>query len=224
MGGQRELPGFRSSAPDAGVGANLPLAHRQRNRSRPAYYSRARGDQVNTVLPEGRHEPGRPVVVLGMHRSGTSVVARVINLLGLPLCRDDDLIYGQDNPTGYWESGSLVKLNDRLLKMFGGSWVFPPQLSRNWENAPRVAASRGEGVRVFRRVYPSEEWVWKDPRACLTLPFWRTVWRGTPAVLFFFREPLEISLSLRRRDGLGKAHSIALWERYTRSALLGADG
>ena len=179
---------------------------------------------MNTVLPEGRHEPGRPVVVLGMHRSGTSVVSRVINLLGLPLCRDDDLISGQDNPTGYWESGSLVKFNDRLLKMFGGSWVFPPQLSRNWENAPRVAASRGEGARVFRRVYPSEEWVWKDPRACLTLPFWRTVWRESPVVLFVSREPVEIYLSLRKRDGLGKAHSIALWERYTRSALLAAHG
>src|ERR1700734_2392312 len=88
---------------------------------------------------EDRHEPGRPVVVLGMHRSGTSVVARIINLLGLPLCRDDDILSGPDNPTGYWESGSLVKFNDRLLKMFGGSWVFPPAMSRNWESAPSIA-------------------------------------------------------------------------------------
>jgi len=173
---------------------------------------------------EDRHEPGRPVVVLGMHRSGTSVVARIINLLGLPLCRDDDILSGPENPTGYWESGSLVKFNDRLLKVFGGSWVFPAAMSRNWESAPSVVAFRGEGMRVFREAYPNEEWVWKDPRACLTLPFWRTVWKDAPVVVFVSREPLEIYLSLRKRDGLGRAHCIALWERYARSALLGAHG
>jgi hypothetical protein len=179
---------------------------------------------MSTVFQEDHHEPGRPVIVLGMHRSGTSVVARIINLLGLPLCRDGDLITGTDNPTGYWESGSLVKFNDRLLKMFGGSWAFPPAMSINWESVPSVAALRGAGVRIFRNAYPNEEWVWKDPRACLTLPFWRTVWQDAPVVVFVSREPLEIYLSLRKRDGLGKAHCIALWERYARSALLGAHG
>jgi hypothetical protein len=181
-------------------------------------------DHSRSYDQEDRREPGRPVVVLGMHRSGTSVVARIINLLGLPLCRDDDLLSGADNPTGYWESGSLVKFNDRLLKMSGGSWAFPPTMSRNWESAPSVAALRGEGVRVFRNAHPTAEWVWKDPRACLTLPFWRTVWREAPVVVFVSREPLEIYLSLRKRDALGKAHCIALWERYARSALLGAHG
>jgi len=171
-----------------------------------------------------RHGFGRPVVVLGMHRSGTSVVARIINVLGLPLCRADDLLSGPDNPTGYWESASLVKFNDRLLKMFGGSWVFPPPMSRNWESAPSVAAIRGEGGHVFTHAYPNEQWVWKDPRTCLTLPFWRTVWREAPVVVFVSREPLEIFLSLGKRDGLGKAHCIALWERYARSAMLGAHG
>jgi hypothetical protein len=179
---------------------------------------------MNTVMQEDRHEIGRPVVVLGMHRSGTSVVTRIINFLGLPLCRDDDLLSGPDNPTGHWESESLVKFNDRLLKMFGGSWAFPPHMSRNWENAPFVAGVRDEGVHVFRRAYPSKEWVWKDPRTCLTLPFWRTVWPESPVVVLVSREPLEIYLSLRKRDGLGKAHSIALWERYARSALLGTHG
>ena len=175
---------------------------------------------------EDRHEPGRPVVVLGTHRSGTSVVTRIVSLLGLPLCRDDDLISGPapGNPTGHWESQSLLKFNERLLNMLGGSWVFPPPMSRNWESAPSVAAFRSEGMRVFRNAHPNEDWVWKDPRTCLTLPFWRTVWRDAPVVVFVSREPLEIYLSLREREGLSKAHCIALWERYTRSALLGAEG
>src|SRR5712692_4837583 len=224
---------------------NLPLAHRLRRRSRPAHSwrglrnrliseSRLRAEDADSDMTCGlimrgaavdhtwsydqkdRHGFGRPVVVLGMHRSGTSVVARIINVLGLPLCRADDLLSGPDNPTGYWESASLVKFNDRLLKMFGGSWVFPPPMSRNWESAPSVAAIRGEGGHVFTHAYPNEQWVWKDPRTCLTLPFWRTVWREAPVVVFVSREPLEIFLSLGKRDGLGKAHCIALWERYAR--------
>jgi hypothetical protein len=202
----------------------MSSTRREQRRDLRADHEGAAVDHSWSYDQEDRHELGRPVVVWGMHRSGTSVVARIINLLGLPLCRDDDLHSGPDNPTGHWESESLVKFNDRLLKMFGGSWVFPAAMSRNWESAPSVAAFRGEGVRVFRNAYPNEEWVWKDPRACLTLPFWRTVWQDAPVVVLVSREPLEIYLSLRKRDGLGKAHCIALWERYARSALFGAHG
>ena len=202
----------------------MSYARRERRRDLRADHEGAVVDHSLSYDQEDRHEPGRPVVVLGMHRSGTSVVARIINLLGLPLCRVDDLSSGPDNPTGHWESGSLLKFNDRLLKMLGGSWAFPPAMSKNWESMPSIAAFRSKGVRVFKNAYPNEEWVWKDPRTCLTLPFWRTVWQDAPVVVFVSREPLEIYLSLRKRDGLGKAHCIALWERYARSALLGAHG
>ena len=174
---------------------------------------------------EGGYEPGRSVVVLGMHRSGTSVVTRIINLLGPCLCRSDDVVPGNPgNPAGHWESASLIKFNDRLLGMSGGSWAAPPPLIPDWETTPPVAALRGDGERVFMDAYPEEEWVWKDPRTCLTLPFWRTVWQRDPVAALVSREPLEVFLSLRSRNGLQKAHCIALWERYTRSAILSADG
>lgn len=71
---------------------------------------------------------GRPVVVLGMHRSGTSAVTRVVNLLGLPLCRRDDLYLAADNPAGHWESTSVVGVNDALLAEMGGPCWAPPVL------------------------------------------------------------------------------------------------
>ena len=170
------------------------------------------------------HVSGRSVVVLGMHRSGTSAVTRIINLLGPSICRSDDLLSGPDNPTGHWESASLMKFNDKLLDIFGGTFAAPSSLKDGWEEEDIIAALYEEGRKVFASVHSEQTWVWKDPRTCLTLPFWRKVWRDEPVVVYVHREPLEVSRSLNHRDGLGKAHCIALWERYARSALHASHG
>ena len=73
----------------------LSCTRRERRRDFAGDHEGAAVDHSWSYDQEDRHEPGRPVVVLGMHRSGTSVVAGIINLLGLPLCRDDDLFSGQ---------------------------------------------------------------------------------------------------------------------------------
>src|SRR5438094_4158341 len=67
--------------------------------------------------------------VLGMHRSGTSAVTRVINLLGVPLNVRADWLpeTPQDNPRGFWESASLLEVNDAILATFGGTWMEPPR-------------------------------------------------------------------------------------------------
>lgn len=163
-------------------------------------------------------------VILGMHRSGTSAITRVINLLGLPLCSASEFFDVPGNPTGHWESGSLVTFNEQLLMALGGTFEAPPILEPGWESH-QVATNRyAEAAAIFRQAYATKSWVWKDPRTCLTLPFWRIVWSDVPVGVFVHREPLEISLSLSRRDGTGKAHGIALWERYARSALQSAGG
>lgn len=57
-----------------------------------------------------------PVLVLGMHRSGTSALTRCINLLGVPLGVADDLMpTGEANPRGYWESASLTRVSGELV-------------------------------------------------------------------------------------------------------------
>ncbi len=168
--------------------------------------------------------PGRSVVVLGMHRSGTSVVTRVINLLGPELFREQDLYTAPDNPTGHWESVSLVAFNDRLLSALGGTPLAPAECEDGWEKHPAAVALYQEGLQVFKRAYPAAVWVWKDPRACLTLPFWRRVLPAPMAAVFVQREPLQVARSMQRRDGFGKAHCIAQWERYSRSALRNAAG
>ena len=162
---------------------------------------------------------GRGVVVCGMHRSGTSAVARVVNLLGIPLLAGDLLPADDANPRGYWESEALRRFDDDLLEALGGSWSLPPA-APDW--------SRANGLRErARQTFGASldgEWVWKDPRASVTLPWWRATFGLEPAVVLSHRDPREVATSLARRDGFPAARSFALWERYVRASLAAAAG
>jgi hypothetical protein len=61
--------------------------------------------------------------------------------------------------------------------------------------------------------------VWKDPRNCLLLPYWRRLLAEPVVAIFIWRSPLSVAASLQRRDGLSLTHGLALWEHYNRRAL-----
>ena len=159
--------------------------------------------------------------VLGMHRSGTSAAARVINLLGVPLNVRPDWTPANPrvNAAGFWESASLTDMNDEILAKLDGSWQAPPHLEDGWPSDPRLDTLRTTAPRAFDAAFPTGQSVWKDPRNCLTLPFWLDVLDVTPAIVLVHRSPVEVALSLLRRDALPINHSLALWERYLRTSL-----
>lgn len=164
------------------------------------------------------------VVVLGMHRSGTSAVSRIMNLLGADLGPESDLLTEYDNPAGHWESRSLVACNDRILDAFGRSWDFPPWLAPGWEYSERASQLVPELTEAFRAVFRSSPWVWKDPRTCLTFPLWRRVIGDEPTVVIVFRAPGAVVTSVKRRDGIPSLYTVGLWHHYVRSAVTGAGG
>ena len=167
----------------------------------------------------------RGVVVLGMHRSGTSAATRLVNLLGLSLGGGPMVPTTDGNPRGHWESLRLRDLNDAVLAALGGNWAGPPPLAPGWERDPELDSLRVEARHAFTEVYRgSARWVWKDPRTCITLPFWEHVLEVEPVVLLVHRNPLEVVDSLARRDELSKVVSLALWERYVRDSLRNCDG
>jgi hypothetical protein len=170
---------------------------------------------------------GIGVFVLGMHRSGTSVATRLINLLGVPAPIDEDLLpTDSGNPTGYWESASLVAFNDRLLAALGSDMTCPDAFTAVWEGDPRLDGLHREAVNAFARAFPTQYWVFKDPRNCITLPFWVRVLDIRPLVVLIHRNPCEIAASYRNHwgDGEGIPYLFALWERYLRQALCHIDG
>ena len=142
------------------------------------------------------------VIVLGMHRSGTSVVSRLLNLLGLSPGPDADLVPPSDsNPAGHWENASLNLVNQRLLAALGGHASAPPPLAEGWEAAPELERLRREAAALAGSVLAAEQWAWKDPRTCLTLPFWLRVLDVPVAAVLVRRHPLEVARSLEARDG-----------------------
>ena len=165
-------------------------------------------------------------MILGMHRSGTSAVTRLVNLVGPSVCVRGDLLMGtSSNVKGFWESTSLIKLNDELLADSDHSWWYPPSIDdlRRWE--PGVDRATVNGARaVFDRAHPSEPWVWKDPRTCLTLSFWRRTLAQRVAGVVVYRNPLDVARSLERRNLMSVEFGLALWMRYTRALIEQAGG
>jgi hypothetical protein len=130
----------------------------------------------------------------------------------------------QNNPTGFWESQSLGRVNDEILASLDGSWDVPPRLEPGWLEDRRLDALRTMAPDVVNEVFRTKQWAWKDPRNCLTLPFWLDVLDVTPVVVLVHRSPVEVAMSLLWRNGLHVHHSLALWERYVRSSVDAAAG
>jgi hypothetical protein len=164
------------------------------------------------------------VCVIGMHRSGTSVVARILNLLGLSLGPEAELLApAPRNPAGFWENERVVELNDELLVELGGNATTPLVLADGWERAARLDPLRERAAAVVASISDGARAVGlKDPRLSLTLPFWRTV---TPVahVVHCLRDPVEAAPSLSRWHPLDLEAAGALWLRYVVSACRSGD-
>lgn len=160
------------------------------------------------------------VIVLGMHRSGTSAVAGSLAKLGLSTGNGKLLPPHESNPRGFWEQEELMRFNERLLRALGGRWWIPPRMPPVCEQVLRRAGHfLPEAERLLDRIFDESPWVWKDPRLCLLLWFWRPLLHDDVAVVFVYRNPLEVWKSLEKRDGLPARESLLLWEFYNLSAL-----
>jgi hypothetical protein len=165
----------------------------------------------------------RHAAVVGMHRSGTSATANCLAELGLRTPDPDDLIRASNhNERGHWESKTLTKFDESILRQLGGTWSAPPCLLAGWEDADdramRDLRSKATELATAKLAHPPQ--VIKDPRLCLTLPLWRRVMPSEPVAVLVFREPLEVALSLQRRDGFPLSLGLALWYRYVRQSLV----
>jgi hypothetical protein len=172
------------------------------------------------IIPRYMRDPTQVVCVLGMHRCGTSLTTRLLGLMGFALGRGpsfNEPVAG--NPTGHWEHRALVAINEEILRVLGGTWHQPPLPRSGWEAWPEVAALSHQATELLETEFGgTERWAWKDPRNSLTLPFWQ---RLTPisAYVICLRSPLDVAISLERRDGLSREHTALAWCRYVASAV-----
>lgn len=178
-------------------------------------------EKMMDAMTTARERPGQTrgpaLVVAGMHRSGTSAMARVLSLAGGAL-PERVIQPGPDNPLGFWEPWEMVALSDELLNEVGSAWDDPfahaadaPAWERRDGFLPRAEAfiSQNFGHQPFP--------VLKDPRASVLTRVWHQALLNSgyrPVYVIMVRHPLEVAGSLASRDGFPTAKSLLIWAAY----------
>ncbi|MEO8459458.1 MAG: glycosyltransferase [Dokdonella sp.] len=170
----------------------------------------------------------RAIIVAGMHRSGTSMTTRIINLLGAALAHD--LIpSGIGNERGHWESRAVQNLHNEMLGEIGSDLYSPVNFSVGWfgSTAAQQWISRIRDL-IADEYSTSNFFVLKDPRIALFIPLWSEALRQSSIVPQFvipFRhaEAVAASLEVRERtlasgNALPPAQGVAVWLRYVLAA------
>jgi len=166
-----------------------------------------------------KHPKGPVICIIGMHRSGTSMIAKLLHRCGLYLGPEDQLLGANSgNQDGHYEHKGFLKTNDALLHHFGGSWEFPPRLEAHWEEQSALDSMRVEARALVAGLADHPPWGWKEPRTTLLLPFWKPL---VPDIRFVIcvRSPLEVAKSLAKRNKIPIEQGMILWHRYMRSAI-----
>ena len=168
------------------------------------------------------------LMLLGMHRSGTSLLMGLLHALGLDL-GPNLMPPTRDNPKGYYESMDIVLIHERLLAALGSSWDDPRPLPEGWEYRPEIQPYRQELTATIRRNYQGLAlWGVKDPRLCRLYPLWREILSELGVrikAILLVRHFSEAVASLSKRDDMAPAQAMDLWishvlgpERLTRYA------
>jgi hypothetical protein len=162
--------------------------------------------------------------VMGMHRSGTSMVAGMLARCGMQVGAVHELLGpSSENPTGYFERRAMVLLDDAVLDALGLAWDHVPHLPREgWLDDPAIEALLDEARRIVETFPADAPWGFKDPRASLLLQLWEQAAGERMACVVCVRNPLDVAASLARRGGMSQRLALQLWARYTDSALMHA--
>ena len=175
---------------------------------------------IQPVAAGARHESSG-FIVLGMHRSGTSVLAHLLQVTGAN--PGERVIPGSPgNEEGHFEDAFAVETNDRLLSALGYRWDDVRPLPADWAQSEAAAVARSE-IRDYIRstLLRHRLWLIKDPRMCLLAD----VWLGALAeedvphsVLLMGRHPLEVARSLAVRNGMASGNAMVSWLRHVLAA------
>ena len=155
------------------------------------------------------------LLVLGMHRSGTSAVTRLLNMAGCyfgPEGSSTRVL--EENPKGFWERRDVRAVCDSLLQDAGFDWWKVTDFELDAISEEVREAHLPPLAEIVHGLDAHRPWVLKEPRLCLLLPLLRPMLE-VPLCIHVTREPTEVAESLRSRNDFPLPVGIALWERYT---------
>ena len=159
------------------------------------------------------------IVISGMHRSGTSSIAGVVNKLGAAMPAGKLLATKPDNPRGFFESEKINLLNDRILTECGTNWSDWRVVNNDWPSNPKYPSYLEAASRLLDEEYGASRFIFlKDPRFSKILPFWvlalansgfRACYQIIPV-----RHPDEVAASLGKLHAVPKNFAKLAWVRH----------
>ena len=163
----------------------------------------------------------RVLLVLGPHRSGSSLVAKALECVGGARVPPGSDWKGPDNPKGFFEPPALMALDDRLLMAFERTWFDPRPMPQSFERHPAIEYGLFPDARAVIRNLCGDNaiTILKEPRLCRLLPFWRQVFERCDIEVMAVRtvrHPAESARSLEKRNGIPFEQGIALWLEHVR--------
>lgn len=157
------------------------------------------------------------ILILGMHRSGTSALAQIMHALGADI-PSNLMPADQHNHNGYYESLSIYKLNDDMLKSAGSAWNDWQQIDSGWLQTPVAQRFKIRAINILHQEFGNSTlFVLKDPRICRLLPIWLDIleaFGATPLPVIITRNPLEVAASLYQRDHISLQNASLIWLRH----------
>jgi len=169
--------------------------------------------------------PTHALLILGMHRSGTSALTGALALRGIHL-GSDLMPPAAENPKGFWEHMGVVNIHEQLLDALGLAWNDPRPLPDHWLDHPATAQARKQLRALLEAEFlPHPVWGIKDPRLCRLLPLWRPLLEElgvTPHAVIIARDPREVADSLQKRNQWPPELARELWLRHLADAIHGS--
>ena len=163
------------------------------------------------------------VIVLGSHRSGTSVITKLVSYLGFNL-GVKLMEPNRDNPKGYFEDVDIYNLNEKILKAIDRNWYDIDFIDRSVLVDLTNEKIFNEAISLIKeKIKDNQTIIIKDPRISILLPFWTKVFEKlelSTKYVCSIRNPLDVSLSLNIRDRIQMSTSLNIWYRYTSQLLI----
>ena len=171
------------------------------------------------------------ICVLGMHRSGTSLLSNIINKLGVFWGNENELMKKNDaNPDGYFELSHIITMQDKILDLCGTSWNSCKWIEDDMYHKSEIQIYTKHLKRYLNTIYTKnniEYFGFKDPRTCLLLPIWKKIFielNITPIYIWIIRNPEEVSNSLYKRNNYRREYAYHLWSYYNLKILYDLQG
>lgn len=168
------------------------------------------------------------IVVLGMHRSGTSAITRGLKVLGADFGKNLQAPMSGVNDKGFFEDNDIVTINVEALLILSHDWHTLSPITRAQLKNDSLAELRLRAIELLREKMQSVNvFAIKDPRLARLLPFWQDIFDALNidvSYVIAVRNPLSVAKSLVKRDNIEKEKSCYLWLEHVLPSILETSG